>query len=242
MALIKKLKKLHFVNYGRGNRLIIHRRDGTTRVNPRFVFGIGVYFRGAGSTLELYEPYAGLGDSVFKLYNNDHFIIGRNCRGIFTFLGGRHAEISIGDGCYGHLVVQGGTNTNLTMGAGCAVGQTKIVLANVRDAHVGIGNDCLFSNGVVIYASDTHRIVDNETRRILNDTKKYVEIGNHVWLGMRVTVLKGTKIANNSIVGACSVVSGHFDVPNVILAGVPARVVRDGVDWDAAALDAPNNF
>jgi len=52
-----------------------------------------------------------------------------------------------------------------------------------------------------------------------------VVIGYNVWLGSKVTVLKGVTIGDNAIVGAGAVVSR--DVPaNAIAAGVPARVLR----------------
>ena len=50
-------------------------------------------------------------------------------------------------------------------------------------------------------------------------------IGSNVFLGMGSMVLMGSKIGNNSIVGAGSVVSGHFP-DNVVIAGNPARVIR----------------
>ncbi len=51
-----------------------------------------------------------------------------------------------------------------------------------------------------------------------------VRIGNNVWLGAGVIVLKGVTIGDNAIVGAGAVVTK--DVPaNVKVMGVPARIV-----------------
>ena len=50
-------------------------------------------------------------------------------------------------------------------------------------------------------------------------------IGNHVWIGGRVTILKGVTIGDNAVVGAGSVVTK--DVPkDAIVAGNPAKVIR----------------
>ena len=50
-------------------------------------------------------------------------------------------------------------------------------------------------------------------------------LGDRVWLGANVTVLKGVQIGNNAVVGAGSVVTK--DVPeNAIAVGVPAKVLR----------------
>lgn len=54
---------------------------------------------------------------------------------------------------------------------------------------------------------------------------KQVEIGDNVWLGVNVTVLKGVKIGENSIIGAGSVVVS--DIPaNTIAAGIPCKAIR----------------
>lgn len=51
------------------------------------------------------------------------------------------------------------------------------------------------------------------------------KIGNRVWIGANVTILKGVKIGDDTIVGAGSVVTK--DLPaNVIAVGVPAKVIR----------------
>ena len=48
---------------------------------------------------------------------------------------------------------------------------------------------------------------------------------------MKATVLKGAAVAGSSVVGACSVVSKRFYRPHCVIAGNPARVLREGVDW-----------
>lgn len=54
---------------------------------------------------------------------------------------------------------------------------------------------------------------------------KPTAIGDWVWLGANVTVLKGVSIGERTIVGAGSVVTKSLPA-NVIAAGVPARVLR----------------
>lgn len=54
---------------------------------------------------------------------------------------------------------------------------------------------------------------------------KPTQIGDRVWLGAKVVVLKGVTIGDDTTVGAGSVVTK--DLPaGVIAAGVPARVIR----------------
>jgi acetyltransferase-like isoleucine patch superfamily enzyme len=52
-----------------------------------------------------------------------------------------------------------------------------------------------------------------------------VSIGNDVWIGMRVTILRGVNIGDGAIVGANSVVTKDVP-PYAIVGGVPARLIR----------------
>ncbi|HCD2083279.1 TPA: acetyltransferase, partial [Escherichia coli] len=52
-----------------------------------------------------------------------------------------------------------------------------------------------------------------------------VYIGERVWIGENVTILPGACIGNGVVIGANSVVRG--EIPNnVIIAGVPAKIVK----------------
>ena len=55
---------------------------------------------------------------------------------------------------------------------------------------------------------------------------KSIEIGDNVWLGVNVVVLKGVHIGANTIIGAGSVVVS--DIPaNTIAAGNPCKVIKE---------------
>jgi acetyltransferase-like isoleucine patch superfamily enzyme len=54
---------------------------------------------------------------------------------------------------------------------------------------------------------------------------KPTQVGDRVWIGANVTVLKGVRIGNDAVIGAGSVVTK--DVPErAIAVGVPARVIK----------------
>lgn len=65
--------------------------------------------------------------------------------------------------------------------------------------------------------------------------KTPVRIGPDCWLGVKSTVLRGSRVGRGSVLGAHAVVRG--DVPEYSIAvGAPARVVRDRkADYEAAA-------
>ncbi|HOI39390.1 MAG TPA: acyltransferase [Methanobacterium sp.] len=104
-------------------------------------------------------------------------------------------------------------------------------LNDEKGLSVIIGDHCLCSTGVRIRPSDGHIIYDITTGELLNKGEDIV-IGNHVWMGLNSLFLKGAKVSDHSIVGANSLVNKKFDEKNVIIAGVPARIVRHGVNWD----------
>lgn len=89
---------------------------------------------------------------------------------------------------------------------------------------IRIGSDCLLGDSIAIYDCDFHEIAPDR-RRHGTGTVKPVVIGNNVWLGSRVIVLRGVTIGDNSVVGAGSVVTRTVPA-NTVAAGVPAKVVR----------------
>lgn len=96
--------------------------------------------------------------------------------------------------------------------------------------NVQIGSDCLISWDVLIMDTDFHSLYDKQGNRI--NQPKPVIIGNHVWIGCRCLLLKGTVIPNACVIAANSLVNGVLDVEGVVYAGNPARPVKEGVTWN----------
>ena len=93
-------------------------------------------------------------------------------------------------------------------------------------AHIKIGHDVAIAENVVIRDSDNHDFIsDKEHIRTAP-----ISIGNKVWIGMNCIILKGVTIGDNSVIAAGSVVTK--DVPaNVLVAGVPAKIIKTNISW-----------
>lgn len=94
-----------------------------------------------------------------------------------------------------------------------------------------IGNDCMFSNSIDIWATDGHTIYDLDSKKIINRQKHPLKIGNKCWIGEGVKIGKNARIPNNSIVGMGAVLTGQFIKEHTIIAGNPAKVVKENVSW-----------
>jgi acetyltransferase-like isoleucine patch superfamily enzyme len=105
----------------------------------------------------------------------------------------------------------------------------KIHIAIIEGTSVCIGERGLFSSGITIRTGDSHSVLNLQGERI-NESKD-VTIGNHVWVGNHVIITKGVKIADDSVVGTGSVVTSGCQEKNVVLAGVPAKVVKREITW-----------
>ena len=92
-----------------------------------------------------------------------------------------------------------------------------------------IGKDCMFAYDIFVRTSDFHSITDEKGERV-NQSQDII-IGNHVWIGQGAYLLKGTIIPDNCIVGARALVSKPFRDTQSIIAGIPAKVVKENVHW-----------
>jgi acetyltransferase-like isoleucine patch superfamily enzyme len=63
-----------------------------------------------------------------------------------------------------------------------------------------------------------------------------IEVGDNVFIGLNSIILKGVRIGNNVVIGAGSII--NKDIPdNVVVAGVPAKIVGDIENYKQKALN-----
>lgn len=153
---------------------------------------------------------------------------------VFHFLGSDN-HVVVGSNC--HLTdvdfwVEDNNNTIL-IGDNCnMMGKTQ--LAVIEGTKIAIGNDCLFSSTISFRTGDSHSILNLDGERI--NKSKDIRIGNHVWIGTQVLINKGVVVGDNCVVGNGSILTKPFTEQNVVLAGVPAKVVKRNITWDSRRL------
>lgn len=87
------------------------------------------------------------------------------------------------------------------------------------------------TSDIYITSTDSHSIINKNTGKRINPSLS-VKLGNHVWIGHRVSILKGVEIGNDCIVGGGSILTRAFLQDNVILAGTPAKIIKKNISWD----------
>jgi acetyltransferase-like isoleucine patch superfamily enzyme len=132
------------------------------------------------------------------------------------------------------LVIEGrarlGDGTKVLVGPGAVVsigddthfdGDCRVIAA----VSVSIGSGCAIAWETLVMDADFHRV----DGRASGDAP--VRIGDRVWIGAGAKVLKGVTVGDGAVIAAGAVVTR--DVPaGALVAGNPARVVREHVTWE----------
>ena len=108
-----------------------------------------------------------------------------------------------------------------------------------RDNTVNCYLDVEFGEGSIVadwvYVCDFDHVYDDVTIPIKDQgiVKSPVRIGPDVWVGTKVTVLRGTTVGHGSVLAAHAVVRGDIP-PMSVVGGVPGRVLKDRREVSAA--------
>lgn len=149
---------------------------------------------------------------------------------------GSHNLITIGQGVsVGSLSIHCGNNAVCTIGEGTEIEAAKFLIS---DGSIQVGKDCLFSTSVILRNNDNHHIFDKTTGKRINYPGN-IKVGNHVWIGHGATLLGSASVGDNSIVGTMAVTSFSFP-KEVVIAGNPAKIIRENVCWSKDNTDFYN--
>lgn len=135
--------------------------------------------------------------------------------------------------CYidGNVLVGKGGMIEVANGATLSIGNNTTITGNttiISTQEISIGDCCMISWENLIMDSDFHNIMDVNTSKVMPKQKSII-IGNHVWIGCRCTILKGTSIPDDSIVASNSKISKTFTLSNVMIGS--NNILKENVDW-----------
>ncbi len=181
-------------------------------IAPKNLHNCFVQFFGINNEV-IIDNDANLKNCTLEMRENGKVVIKKNV--------GFHGNIRLG---YGSSV-EIGNNTTSTNPVYVTVAEgTKLV----------VGDDCMFATNNQIRTDDAHAIYDINTGRRINPSQDIV-LGDHVWVGYGAVLFGGTTIGSGSVVGAFSVVNKAFS-NNCIIAGTPAKVIKENVFWKRPLL------
>lgn len=150
-------------------------------------------------------------------------------RGLVVMVVGHGNELRIGaDVAWGGLITLYGDGLVVEIGDRCDAKGVRLI---AHHADVRIGADCLFAKDIEIRSSDIHKLRDRASGERLNPPAP-VAIGRQVWVAGGAFIGKGVTVPDGCVVGAHAVLTRPFTEPDCVLAGQPARVVRQGVVWE----------
>jgi len=109
---------------------------------------------------------------------------------------------------------------NIDIGIGCAPGNSPGCYIQGFD-RVTIGDYTILAPnvGIITGNHDLYNITKHNTAP--------VTIGKYCWLGMNSVVLPGVELGDHVVVAAGSIVTKSFPKGYVVLAGMPARIVKE---------------
>nr|WP_197901559.1 acyltransferase [Rhodocytophaga rosea] len=179
------------------------------RLYPNLKIGLGVDFENKGNIV---AKSAFIGSI-------------RNRTVQWTYTGKRSAFLN-------HGQVYLGKNTRIHKGLGIQVngvfsmGNNSYINPNciiICQEKIEIGNECAISWNFTAMDTDLHHITGSPlTAPII--------IEDNVWIGANVTVLKGVRIGKGAVIAAQAVVTKNVP-PHSLVAGNPAKLIREQVEW-----------
>jgi acetyltransferase-like isoleucine patch superfamily enzyme len=202
-----------------------------------------IFFRqrinGRDNSIEIHKTTLFLKGNIIIKGSHNKLIIQKNCRlkkVRIEILGNSNmVEISESVMFYeGSWLCIEGDHCLIQIGTKTTIGQANIFCGE-SNTRIEIGKDCMFSRNIRMNTSDSHSIVEKESFKRINPPKNII-IGNHVWVGNGVSIMKGATIGTNSVIASSSLVDGKSYGDHTILGGLPAKVIKENINWTREKL------
>ena len=113
----------------------------------------------------------------------------------------------------------------LIFGSGFTANNNLYISCNDR---IEFGNNVMIGWEVKVRDSDNHTIMHNGEPKVSHAP---VKIGNRVWIASYCDILKGAEIGSHSVLGYRSLLTKAFPKSNCMLAGAPAKVISEDIEW-----------
>ena len=145
-----------------------------------------------------------------------------------------------GDGMINAGFVFEAKTGRITIGDRCYIGANSTLISR---AGITLGDDVTIAWGVTLYDHNSHSIdwrdrarTVQHFRRLYGERECYdtidwagvkaapIVIGNRVWIGFDVVILKGVEIGEGAIIAARSVVTRNVE-PYTVVGGNPAKLI-----------------
>ena len=104
-----------------------------------------------------------------------------------------------------------GSVIQLHKGAAISIGKATInaYVTMIAEKEIQIGSDVLVGRYASIFDSDFHSVLDSMGNRKNPPLK--VNIGNHVWICIKATILRGSTIGDGAVIGAGALVANNVN-------------------------------
>lgn len=196
-----------------GRNHISVKKGNTLKLNNAFAKCCKFHVGGINNIVEIESGFVRLSNVSIRIYGSDNHIVimgGANLKDVSFYI----------EDNGGHIII----NRNVTI-----CGNTH--LAVIEGKKIEIGEDCLLSSQIYFRTGDSHSILDRTTGKRINPSMD-IEIGNHVWIGNDVKILKGVKVGEHSIISTGAILSAGNYPSNSIIGGIGhGKVLKTDVDW-----------
>jgi acetyltransferase-like isoleucine patch superfamily enzyme len=196
------------------NSIILHKENGEILRDIQ-IEGLKIDFFGQGNSVEIEEG---------SVFHNCHFKMRERCKIVIMRTHERGLRNTVID-------MAGSYDGYIEIDARTSIESARFAMANENKPYIYIGQDCMLSSNITFRATDGHVIFDINSKKILNKSKP-IKIGSRVWIGSGATILKGSRVLNDSIIATQAVVSKKFELPNIIIGGNPAKILKYNINWD----------
>ena len=204
------------IKYGNENQIQIIWQDNKTTTNPKYINNLSISFWGKNNKIKLYAPIV-FYPSYISAYDDCNITIRTSPQMKIKLCAYKNSTVDIGEN------VQ--------------IGSAFIQMMNEKGTSLEIKKNAVLATDIKIWTTDTHSIYDKNSNKLLNAGKNKVVLGEHCWICDGAVLLKNAQIPDESIVGNSSVVTSAFDTPNIVIAGNPAKIVKQNIYWTGGSIN-----